>query len=68
MLIDHIPLFSQIFITLGFNDDNEMDGSFSHIFFIFYQELDLYYGNKTLYLGIFLLPWQQKFKINFVKK
>ena len=35
MLIDPVPLFSQIFITLlvSINDDNEMDGSFSHIFF-----------------------------------
>ena len=36
--------FSNFYYSFGFNDDNEMDGSFSHIFFyIFYQEVDLYY-------------------------
>ena len=38
-----------------------------HTIFIFYQELDLYYGNKPLYLRhIPIAIWQQKFEINFV--
>ena len=35
MLIDPVPLFSQISITLGFNDNNEMDGSFFTQFLYF---------------------------------
>ena len=39
ILIDlGVPLFSRIIITLfGFNDDNEIDGSFSRIFFYFIE-------------------------------
>ena len=51
MLIDPVPLFSQIFITLLVSmTTRKLTGLFHSICFIFYQELDLYYGNKPLYL------------------
>ena len=35
MLIDPVPLFfPNFYYSFGFNDDNEMDGSFSHNFYI----------------------------------
>ena len=36
--------------------------------FTFYQELDLYYGNKPLYLRHIPVAMATEFEINFVKK
>ena len=70
MLIDPVPLLSQSFLTLLVSMMTMKWTGLFYTIFIFYQELDLYYGNKPLYLRhiIFILPWQQKSEINLVKK
>ena len=50
MLIDPVPLFSKIFITLLVSITTMKWTGLFHTIFIFYQELDLYYGKKPLYL------------------
>ena len=50
MLIDPVLLFSQIFITLLVSMTTMKWMGLFYTIFIFYQELDLYYGNKPLYL------------------
>ena len=50
MLIDSVPLLSQSFITLLVSMMTMKWTGLFYTIFIFYQELDLYYGNKPLYL------------------
>ena len=50
MLSDPVPLFSQIFITRLVSMTTMKWTSLFHTSYISYQELDLYYGNKPLYL------------------
>ena len=50
MLIDPVLLFSQCFITLLVSMTTMKWTGLFYTIFIFYQELDLYYGNKPLYL------------------
>ena len=50
MLIDPVPLLSQSFINLLVSMMTMKWTGLFYTIFIFYQELDLYYGNKPLYL------------------
>ena len=50
MLIDPVPLFSQSFITLLVSMTTMKWTGLFYTIFVFYQELDIYYGNKPLYL------------------